>query len=56
MITINQVEGGFILTYESGRQQVVTSYRKLYAIIHEMFGHPRHEAPDMGGQIEQPNQ
>lgn len=56
MITIEQVEGGFIVTHASGRQQVVTSWRRLYAIVHDMFGPPRHEAPDMGGQINEPNQ
>lgn len=49
MITIQQVEGGFIVTYGNGGQQVVTSWRRLYAIVHDMFSPPRE-------QIEQSNQ
>ena len=46
-MTIEQVEGGYIVT-RNGNRHVVTSWRKRYTLVH-MFGPPREH-------IEQPNQ
>lgn len=54
-ITIEQVEGGFILTYRDGRQQVVKSWRQLYAIMHAHFGPPSYSY-DRAADTEQPNE
>ena len=54
-ITIKEVQGGFIVTdHSNDRQQVVASYRRVTQIVSAYF--KPYEPPEMGGQIEQPNQ
>ena len=55
--TIKLVDGGYIITTDTGLQRVVMSYRKLIQLIAEAFGPSKHPSDeDMSGQIEQPNQ